>query len=87
MAVDRLKFKDILSSQLPSYVRDDFPLLVDFLTEYYSSQEVKGATLDLIQNLEEHQRLAKTNEDNVDQLDNQTMEVPNMYNPIPDHKF
>ena len=54
MAVDRIKFKDILSSQLPSYVRDDFPLLVDFLTEYYSSQEVKGATLDLIQNLDQY---------------------------------
>ena len=54
MAVDRIKFKDILSSQLPSYVRDDFPLLVEFLTEYYSSQEVKGATFDLIQNLDQY---------------------------------
>ena len=38
---------------------------------------------DLIQNLEAHQILAKTSEGNVEQ----TMEVPNMYNPIPDHKF
>ena len=52
MAVDRVKLKDVLSSQIPSYVKDDFPLLVTFLEEYYNSQETQGGTLDLIENLD-----------------------------------
>jgi len=54
MAVSRVKFQDILSSQLPRYVREEFPLLVEFLEEYYTSQEYQGGTLDLIQNLDQY---------------------------------
>ena len=54
MAIDRVKIQDILSSQVPEYVRDDFPLLVDFLEQYYISQETKGGTFDLIQNLDQY---------------------------------
>ncbi len=42
---------------------------------------------DLIQNLEEHQKIVSSKSDEVETLDNQTMEIPNLYNPIPDHKF
>jgi hypothetical protein len=54
MAVDRVKFQDIIASQVPQYVKDDFPLLVDFLKEYYVSQEYQGGTYDLIQNLDQY---------------------------------
>lgn len=54
MAVDRVKFQDIVSSQVPQYVRDDFPLLVDFLEEYYVSQETQSGSYDLIQNLDQY---------------------------------
>lgn len=54
MAIDRVKIQDILSSQVPEYVKDDFPLLVDFLEQYYISQETKGGTFDLIQNLDQY---------------------------------
>lgn len=54
MAVDRVKFQDIIASRVPEYVRDDFPLLVDFLKEYYISQEVKGGAEDLISNLDQY---------------------------------
>ena len=54
MAVDRVKFQDIVASQVPDFVKDDFPLLVDFLKEYYVSQEVKSGTYDLIQNLDQY---------------------------------
>ena len=54
MAVDRIKFQDIIASQVPQYVKDDFPLLVDFLKEYYVSQEYQGGTYDLIQNLDQY---------------------------------
>ena len=60
MSVDRVKFQDIVASQLPSFIRDDFPLLSEFLEEYYVSQETQGATLDLLQNIDKYV--------NVDQL-------------------
>ena len=54
MAVDRVKFQDIVESQLPRYVREEFPLLVDFLEEYYISQEFQGGTFDLVQNIDKY---------------------------------
>jgi len=60
MSVDRVKFQDIVASQLPTFVRDDFPLLSEFLEQYYVSQETQGATLDLLQNIDKYV--------NVDQL-------------------
>ena len=37
MAVDRVKLQQIVASQLPRYVREDFPLLTSFLEQYYVS--------------------------------------------------
>jgi len=54
MAVDRVKFQDIVASQVPDYVRDDFPLLVEFLEQYYVSQEYQSGTYDLIQNIDKY---------------------------------
>ena len=54
MSVDRVKFQDIVASQLPTFVRDDFPLLSEFLEQYYVSQETQGATLDLLQNIDKY---------------------------------
>ena len=54
MAVDRVKFQDIVASQLPDYVKEDFPLLTDFLQQYYVSQEFQSGTYDLIQNLDQY---------------------------------
>jgi len=57
MAVDRVQIQDVLSSQIPSYVQDDFPLLLNFLEEYYVSQETQGGVLDLIENLDQYVRV------------------------------
>ena len=54
MAVDRVKFQDIVESQFPRYVLEDFPLLPEFLKQYYKSQEYQGGTYDLIQNIDEY---------------------------------
>ena len=52
MAVDRVKFQEIVASQLPRYVREDFPLLGDFLEQYYISQDFRGGPADIIENLD-----------------------------------
>ena len=56
LTANRYNIRDRTScpSQLPTYVREDFPLLVEFLEQYYISQEYEGATLDLIQNLDKY---------------------------------
>jgi len=54
MAVDRVKFQEIVSSQVPRYVREDFPLLTDFLEQYYVSQEHQGGPVDIINNIDQY---------------------------------
>lgn len=50
----RVKIKEIVSSQLPSFVRDNYPLLGEFFEEYYASQEYSGSPLDLLQNIDQY---------------------------------
>ena len=52
--IDRVKFQEVVASQLPDFVREDFPLLSEFLEQYYVSQETQGATLDLLQNIDKY---------------------------------
>jgi len=54
MTVDRVKFQEIVSSQLPQYVREDFPLLTDFLEQYYVSQEYESGPVDLVNNIDQY---------------------------------
>ena len=51
MSEKRVQFNNIVQSQLPSYVRDEFPLISEFLKSYYQALEFKGAPIDLIQNI------------------------------------
>ena len=57
MSVDRIKFQNIVESQVPDFVRDDFPLLSDFLKQYYISQEFESGTYDLIQNIDQYVKI------------------------------
>ena len=57
MSVDRVKFQDIVESQLPRYVSEEFPLLPEFLKQYYISQEFESGTLDIVQNLDQYVKL------------------------------
>jgi hypothetical protein len=50
----RVKIRDVVSSQLPSFIRNDYPLINEFFREYYASQEYSGSTLDLLQNIDQY---------------------------------
>ena len=54
MAETRVKIQSIVESQLPDFVADEAPLLVDFLKQYYISQEYPSGSYDLIQNLDKY---------------------------------
>ena len=46
----RSKISTNIAGQFPSFVRDQFPTFIDFVKEYYKSQELKGYCFDIIQN-------------------------------------
>jgi hypothetical protein len=52
MTEKRIQFNNIVKNQLPSYVTEEFPLISEFLSQYYISQEFQGAPIDLIQNID-----------------------------------
>jgi len=55
--VNRVKISSIVQSQLPEFVREDFPLVVEFLEDYYRSLEYQGGTLDILQNIDKYVKL------------------------------
>ena len=57
MSETRVKIQSIVENQLPAFIADESPLLVDFLKQYYISQEYPGGTVDLVQNLDKYVKL------------------------------
>lgn len=57
MSDKRIQLNKVVASQLPSYVREEFPLIGEFLKQYYISQEFQGAPVDLIQNIDQYLKL------------------------------
>jgi hypothetical protein len=54
MTEKRIQFSNIVFNQLPAYVREEFPLVSEFLSQYYRAQEFQGAPIDLIQNIDKY---------------------------------
>ena len=50
----RVKIQDIISNQLPEYVFDESPMALDFLKQYYISQEYQGGPVDIAENLDQY---------------------------------
>jgi hypothetical protein len=57
MTEKRIQFSNIVKNQLPNYVIEEFPLISEFLSQYYISQEFKGAPADLIQNIDRYVKI------------------------------
>ena len=53
----RVKVQQIIDSQLPEYVLDESPKTVDFLKQYYISQEYQGGPTDITDNLDQYLKL------------------------------
>ena len=61
MKENRVKISHVVENQLPSYVREEFPLIGQFLSRYYRSQEYQGGfPLDIIQNIDEYLKRSTT---------------------------
>ena len=57
MSKKSVKIQHLLASQLPTYVREDFPLIDEFFSQYYLGLEFQGGTLDLISNIDQYIKL------------------------------
>ena len=57
-AIDqRVKISQLIEGQLPEYVVSESPLFVDFLKQYYYSQEFQGGPVDLLENIDQYIKL------------------------------
>ena len=53
----RVKVQDILISQLPDFIMAESPKTLDFLKQYYISQEFQGAPTNIVENLDQYLKL------------------------------
>ena len=50
----RVKISSVVKNQLPDFIKADFPLAGEFLTQYYTALEGQGSTLDVLQNIDKY---------------------------------
>jgi hypothetical protein len=50
----RIKVNEIISNQIPEFILDENPKFLDFLKQYYISQEFEGGPSDIIENLDQY---------------------------------
>jgi len=55
-AAKKVQINKLVRSQVPSFVAEDNPLFVDFLKQYYISEENKGKSIDIITNFNDYQK-------------------------------
>jgi hypothetical protein len=50
----RIKINQIIDNQIPEFILEESPKFLEFLRQYYISQEFEGAPTDLIENLDQY---------------------------------
>ena len=45
-SIQRVKISQVIENQLPEFVQSESPLFVDFMKQYYISQEYQGGPVD-----------------------------------------
>ena len=53
----KVQINKLVRSQLPSFVAEDNPQFVDFLKQYYISQEYQGGSTNIIENIDRYTKL------------------------------
>ena len=53
----RVKIQQIIENQLPEFLLSESPKSVDFLKQYYISQEYQGGPVDIAENLDQYLNL------------------------------
>jgi hypothetical protein len=53
----RVKVSSVIENQLPQFIRENSPLLIDFLRQYYIAVESNGQVLDILENIDKYVKL------------------------------
>ena len=53
----RVKVQQVIENQLPEFLRSESPKAIDFLKQYYISQEYQGGPIDLSDNLDQYLKI------------------------------
>ena len=57
MGNTRVKISSVIENQLPDFVKEEFPLVEEFLSTYYSSLEYQSGALDILNNIDEYVKI------------------------------
>ena len=94
MTDTRVKLSTIVQNQLPEYVRSDYPLVSEFLKQYYLSQEYQGAPVDLVNNINRYIDIDNSSDLNETVIlkntvlsDQNTIEIDSSLSPLGTHGF
>ena len=60
----RVKIQQIIENQIPEFFLSESPKAVDFLKQYYISQEHQGGVIDLTDNLDQYLKIIPCGLDN-----------------------
>ena len=62
MLNSKIKIRNLLENQLPAFLREDNPEFLQFLTEYFKSNEVIGGSIDILNNIDQYVKLDNISE-------------------------
>ena len=56
-SIQRVEINQVIENQLPEFVQSESPLFVDFMKQYYVSQEYQGGSTNIAENLDRYTKL------------------------------
>ena len=56
-SIQRVEINQVIENQLPEFVQTESPLFVDFMKQYYISQEYQGGSINIAENLDRYTKL------------------------------
>ena len=56
-SIQRVEISQVIENQLPEFVQAENPLFVDFMKQYYISQEYQGGSINIAENLDRYTKL------------------------------
>ena len=56
-SIQRVEINQVIENQLPEFVQTESPLFVDFMKQYYISQEYQGGSINISENIDRYTKL------------------------------
>ena len=56
-SIQRVEVNQVIENQLPEFVQSENPLFVDFMKQYYISQEYQGGSINIAENIDRYTKL------------------------------